>query len=64
MLDRMLGKSIAHVADGMFAIARERARIGHVAIARRLDKSNGRLLHIVLEMVAVRIEVDTTEVID
>ena len=60
----MLGECIAHIADGRFAIARERASIGHVAVAGRLDKSKGRLLHIVLEMVAVRIEVDATEVID
>ena len=67
VLDRMLGKSIADIvdgADGRFAIVREGARIRHLAIARRrLDKVNGRLLHIVLDMMGIRIKVETTKVV-
>ena len=64
MLDGLLGKNIADIADGRFAIARERARIRHVAKPRRLDDLNGRLVHIVIEMMTVGIQVDMSKVID
>lgn len=62
MLDTLLGENVADIADGRFAIARERARIGHVAIPRRLDDLNGRLVHIVFETMDIGIKVDTAEV--
>ena len=64
MLDRLLGEDIADIADWRFVIAWERARIRHVAVARRLDDLNGRLVHIVFEMMTVGIKVDMTKVID
>ena len=64
VLDRLLGENIANIADGRFAIARECAKIRHVAIPRRLDNLNGRLMHIVFEMMTVGIKVDMTEVVD
>ena len=64
MLDRLFGEDIAGIANGRFAIARERARIRHVAIPRRLDNLNGRLVHIVFEVMSIGIEVDMTEVVD
>lgn len=64
MLDRLLGEDIAHMADRRLAIARERARIRHMAIPRRLDDLNGRLVHVVFVMMTVGIKVDMTKVID
>ena len=64
MLDRLLGENIADIANRKFAIARERARIRHVAESRRLDDLNGRLVHIVFEMMTVGIKMDMTKVID
>lgn len=64
MLDGLLGEDIADVADGRFAIARERARVRHVAIPRGLDDLNGRLVHVVLKMMSIGIQVDVTKVID
>lgn len=57
MLNGLLGEDIADIADGRFAIARERARVRHVAIPRRL-------VHVVLKMVTIGIKVDMTKVID
>lgn len=63
VLNRVLGENITGVADGGFAIAKERARIGHVAIPRRLNDLNGRLVHVVFEMMTT-VQVDMPEVID
>ena len=64
VLNGMLDKGIAHIADWRFAIGRERARIRRVAITRRLDNLNSRLLHMVFEVVASGLKVDPTEVVD
>ena len=64
VLDRLFGENIAGVANGRFAVARKRAMIRHVAIPRRLDNLNGRLVHIVFEVMSIGIKVDTTEVVD
>ena len=64
VLNGMLGEGIAHIADWRFAIGRDRVRIRHVAITRRLDNLNGRLLHIVFEVVASGLKVNPTEVVD
>ncbi len=64
VLNRVLSENVADIADGRFAIARERARIRHVPIPRRLDNLNGRLVHVVFEMMTVGIKVDMTEIVD
>lgn len=64
VLDGIFGEYIADIPDGGFAIAGKRARIRHVAIPRRLDNLNGRLVHIVFEIMAIGIKVDLTEVFD
>ena len=64
LVDRMLGESISDIANVGFAIAWERAMTRQVSISRRLDKLDGRLLHIVFEVVASRIKVDTIEVMN
>ena len=64
LVDRMLGESISDIANVGFAIAGERAMTRHVSISRRLDKLDGRLLHIVFEVVASGINVDTIEVMN
>ena len=63
-LDRLLGEHIADIVDGRFAIARERAMIRDVAIPRRLDNVNGRLVHGPFKMMPVGVEMDTAEVVN
>ena len=61
MLDRLLGENITDMADGRFAIARERGRIRYVTRSRRLDE---RLVHVVVEMMAIGTKVNLSEVVD
>ena len=60
----MLGESIAYIVDRRLTNAWDGARIRHVAKTWRLNKLNGRLLHVVYERVATRINVHAIEVID
>ena len=64
VLNRLLSENVADIADGRFAIAGEQARFRHVPIPRRLDNLDGRLVHIVFEVMTVGIKVDMTEIVD
>ena len=64
MLGRVLGKDIPGIANGRLATSRERARIRHVAISRRLNDVNGRLVHVVSVMTTIGIEVKVTEAVN
>ncbi len=63
VLDGMFGEKIADISDESFAIV-SKSRIRHMAIPRRLDNLKSRMLHVMFEMGAIGIEVDTSEVVD
>ena len=64
MLSMILGKDIPGIANGRLATSRERARTRHVAISRRLNDVNGRLVHVVSVMMTIGIEVKVIEAVD
>lgn len=64
MLSRILGKDIPSIANGRLVTSWERARIRHVAISRRLNDVNGRLVHVVSVMTTIGIEVKVIEAVD
>ena len=64
MLGRVLGKDIPGIANRRLAASRESARIGHVAISRRLNDLNVWLVYVVSVMTTIGIEVKVSEAVD